>query len=101
MKLKLVKKKSVGPWICLAALLLSSCAHDPFPTRHVYEVNITRGICGQYEIVDTRNLTFRHVRDLPLAQCQGTFGFHAADAGKVFAWARRMIREAEQKCTLP
>ncbi len=81
------------------ALALLSCNTLPkFPTKYVYEVDLGNHICGRYEIVDYERLLFKHVEDMPLAACDGVFGFSADRIGPVMTWSRNVIKQYKDKC---
>jgi len=93
-KLKLLK-------ICLMALALSSVgcnALPKFPTDRVWETDTEFSVCGEYQIVDPKNMKVQHVRDWPLSKCNGNFGFATKDAGRVFQWSRRAQEYVEKNC---
>lgn len=74
---------------CSTALLLSACSGlKPFPTKTLWELDVKSQVCGQYEITDEVAMTFRHVRDVPLAQCPSIFGFEDKDTAPVLDWIR-------------
>lgn len=79
------------------ALSLLSCAH-PFPAKTMYEIDLTNGLCGVYEITDQERVLFEHKEDLILGACNGVFGFSTEDTPKVIQWTRDRIQEAKQKC---
>lgn len=91
-KLKLLK-------ICLMGLALSACNALPkFPTDRVWETDTEYAVCGEYQIVDSKNMKVQHVRDWPLSKCNGNFGFATKDAGRVFQWSRRAQEYVEKNC---
>lgn len=103
--LKLMLKQRTGPIklrllpVCLMGLVFLSCAGIPqFPTKYIYEVDIKNQACGRYVITDYEKLLFSHNKDLPLAECDGTFGFSRVDISPVLNWARDRITDAKNKC---
>ncbi len=79
-------------------IALTSCTGTPdFPAEHIYEVDHEFGVCGKYKIVEDP-LDISHVKDLPLEECRGVFGFQAEDVGHVLDWTRSRIDEAKEKC---
>lgn len=87
---------------CLIVLvtLSAGCAClKPFPAKHVWEYDPKGKVCGQYAIVAyDPKLQFKHVKDVPLAQCPAIFGFTAAEMPKVLDWSEDALRCSKQNC---
>lgn len=84
----------------MACILLElGCAGIPtFPAKYLYEADLTNHVCGRYVVTDAERLLFRHDADLPLAQCDGVFGFSRKDISPVLNWSRDMIKYAKERC---
>ncbi len=85
--------------ICSTAFILLSCSGVPtFPAHYIYEADVTGNVCGRYIVTDAERLLFQHDADLPLAQCDGVFGFSRKDISPVLNWSRDMIKYAKERC---
>ncbi len=80
-------------------LTLTSCADMPkFPAKYIYEADVRHGVCGQYKVTNAERLTMAHVRDLPLAACDGMFGFSKSEISPVLNWSRDAIQMGKARC---
>lgn len=87
--------------ISLTALTALNCGGVPkFPAEHLYEADVANSVCGQYKIVDATRLLFEFEKDLPIAACQGVFGFTPSDLPKVMDWSRDRIEDGKKSCKL-
>ncbi len=78
---------------------VSACSGlRPFPTDRVWEWDPKSDVCGEYKIVDAKNLKVVHVRDVPRAQCPAIFGFTAKAIPKVLDWSADAIKKCADKC---
>lgn len=85
--------------ICLIAFVVSSCDSAPkFPTDRIFEVDLNAGVCGEYKIIDFKNLKVRHLKDHPLSKCGGVFGFSTRDIPKVLDWGVDVREWGERRC---
>lgn len=69
-----------------------ACLKD-YPDDHLYEVDLTHSVCGEYKVVDKKNLKFEYVKDNPMSECEGVIGYK----GPAFEEVRRVLLKAE-KC---
>lgn len=70
----------------------------PFPTKTIYEIDLKDNTCGEYVLTDMENLKFKWIKDHPLNDCDGTFGFASQDIPKVLDWASDAIKACKGKC---
>lgn len=55
-------------------------------------------VCGEYEILDAQRKTYKHVKDHPLDQCIGVFGFKKKDLPTLFNYADELETFYKNKC---
>ncbi len=84
--------------LATSALLVGCSGIPPYPAHMVYDVDLAHKACGEYEIVDKENMKFKHVRDLPLKECDGLIGMKARDFAKVKHWGQDVRAYAAEKC---
>lgn len=93
---KLERMKKIG--LILSALFLTTCAHAQFPAKRLYVVDLTSGVCVEYDIVDATNLKVRLRQELPLQKggaCDRMAGFHRNE----FKPVQNYIRDAIKACS--
>lgn len=79
-------------------VLITSCAAGPFPKETLYISHLTSQVCAEYEMVSVTEVTFRHVRDLPLqagGPCDGLTGYTLRSFKKIQNWIRDSIKEQQ------
>ena len=80
-------------------VVLTSCNESPkFPGKYIYEVDLKSGICGKYEIVNTKEMKVSHVGDFDLKTCHGVFGFSSKDMPKIMDWSADIQKYVDQRC---
>lgn len=81
----------------ISIFIFASCSKlGKFPAKYIYEADTDNGVCGQYEIIDPKELKVKHVQDLPLKDCNGVFGFSTEDTPKVINYVRTAIKTCEE-----
>ena len=87
-----IVKSALALHLTLLIVILSGCSKVPvFPSKYIWEVDIKSGVCGQYEIIDPKNFKSKHIKDWPIAKCDGVFGFSTSDIPKVLNWCSDMV----------
>lgn len=87
--------KKIG--LILSFLFLTTCAHAQFPATKLYVVDLTNGVCAEYDIVDATNFKVRHKRDLALQKggpCDRMAGFHRNE----FKGVQNYVRDSVKAC---
>lgn len=70
-----------------------------FPTDRVWEFDSKDKVCGEYQIIQYEpKLRFKHLRDVPLAQCPAIFGFTAKDIPAVLDHYEDAVRCTKERC---
>lgn len=83
--------------ILLIALSLSliSCKpeQEEFPQVNLFSTDFENKVCGEWEIVDRRNLKWKLLAEHPIEKCNIMFGFDPKGFSKVKNWARDIQRK--------
>lgn len=85
--------------LILSFLFLTTCAHAKFDVERLYVVDLTNGVCAEYEIVDQVNVKVRLRQELPLQKggpCDRVVGFHRNEFKKVQNYIRDVIKECSK-----
>lgn len=93
--ISLKKCKLIAQRVSLTALILliSSCAGlGPFPARELVEINIQKGICREYALVDEEKVIYKFIKEYTIEECPPVFGIKVDKAGLTTQWARDAIK---------
>lgn len=80
--------------LILSFLFFIGCS-DEFPARTLYQVDLNKKICDEYEL-NPDTLKIRFVKAVPIEQCESVIGFTNEDAALVVRWAKRMKTKAKE-----
>ena len=83
----------------LFSVVAAGCSSiPPFPTTKIVEYDAQYGVCAEYQITDPENFKFKHVRDMPQAECPSMFGFATQDVPKIMSYMQDMRILVRQRC---